>query len=114
MSWLSRHRLTSLPERDAQPRSADTCPEAHLKLHWRPLVLPESLRAALVRARARPWSFVRYDVDPGGVPGNLKVIESSGLPAFDEAARANVATWRFGFRRGVRQAVGCVSLVSTR
>ncbi|MCM0000195.1 MAG: energy transducer TonB [Erythrobacter sp.] len=52
------------------------------------------------------WTYVRYDVDTGGVPVNLATVLSSGDPALDAEAQRAVAESRYA--GGPR--TGCVRM----
>jgi TonB family protein len=54
----------------------------------------------------RQWTYVRYEVDPEGVPVNLTTGESSGYAALDEEALRAVSAGRYagGPRTGCIQA----------
>ena len=76
------------------------------------LVLPADLMTTMVLHDAKPWAFVRYDIDGDGTPLNVAIEKSSGLKSFDRAAIETVTTWRFELTGGIKEAHGCISQVA--
>ena len=76
------------------------------------MVLPADLMTTMVLHDAKPWAYVRYDVDTDGTPLNVAVDTSSGLKSFDRAAIETVTSWRFDLSGGLKDAHGCVSEVA--
>jgi TonB family protein len=111
-AWLGTNKLPARLAKDAAPKPTASCPEDRIKDRGpRQFRIPATLATVLVSYSARPWAFVRYDLDAEGKPMNLKVERSAGLKSFDGAALDTVAGWRFEMG-GLAGATGCVSEVS--
>lgn len=107
-AWLDKNRLPKHPE--AGPQQADTCPTDKVRDRARrQLILPADLMTTMVLHEAKPWAFVRYDVDTTGEPINVQIEQSSGLKSFDRAAIETVTSWRFDLSGGLSAAYGCVA-----
>jgi TonB family protein len=112
-SWLGSNKLAHAPEKESSPQSAATCPEGKIADRGtRQLRLPSTLVTVLVSYEARPWAFVRYDLDATGTPVNLKIEKSAGLKSFDQAALDTVRSWRFELKDGLSGAKACVADVA--
>ena len=111
--WLQKNRLPKRPQGTAVPKSDPTCPDDKVKDRGgRHMVLPADLMTTLVMHDAKPWAYVRYDVDTDGTPLNVVIEQSSGLKSFDRAAIETVGRWRFDLATGLVAAHGCVTEVS--
>jgi TonB family protein len=111
--WLQKNRLPKRPGKDDAPKNDATCPEAMIKDRAaKHMVLPADLMTTLVMHDAKPWAYVRYDVDTDGTPLNVVIERSSGLKSFDRAAIETVTSWRFTLSSGLVAAHGCVTEVS--
>jgi len=111
--YLQKNRLPKRPVAGSEPKNDPTCPDAKVKDRGaKKMVLPADLMTTLVMHDAKPWAFVRYDVDTDGTPLNITVEASSGLKSFDRAAIETVTGWRFDLSGGLTSAHGCVSEVS--
>ena len=112
-AWLQKNRLPKRPVAAAVPKNEPACPED--KVHdrgRRQMILPADLMTTMVMHDAKPWAYLRYDVDGDGTPLNITVESSSGLKSFDRAAIETVTNWRFDLTGGLREAHGCVTEVS--
>jgi hypothetical protein len=112
-AWLQKNRLPAHPAVANAPKPEPTCPVD--KVHDRgrhQLVLPADLMTTMVLHDAKPWAYLRYDVDGDGTPLNVTVETSSGLKSFDRAAIETVTSWRFDLSGGLKDAHGCVSEVA--
>lgn len=114
LDWLRGRQLTNLSaEREAWPRSEETCSPRNLRMAGRPsLRLDEGVADALKSAQTTGWSFVRFDVEADGRPVKVVAIDSAGLPAYDSAAVAAVQKTRFRFASGADLAKGCLAFFS--
>ncbi len=111
--WLGTHKLPVRPDKLIAPKAAVTCPEKSIKDQGkRNFQMPATLATVLVSYEARPWAYVRYDLDRTGAPQNLKVESSSGLKSFDRAALETVSAWRFVLPAGLTDATGCIAEVA--
>jgi Gram-negative bacterial TonB protein C-terminal len=112
-AWLDKNRVPPAPALADAPKSAATCPAD--KLHdrgHRQLLIPADLMTTMVLHDAKPWAYLRFDVDADGTPLNVAVEKSSGLKSFDRAAIETVTSWRFDFSGGLKEAHGCISEVT--
>jgi Gram-negative bacterial TonB protein C-terminal len=111
--FLQKNRLPKRPAAGNEPKNDATCPVDKIKDRGaKKMVLPADLMTTLVMHDAKPWAYVRYDVDTDGTPLNIKIEASSGLKSFDRAAIETVTGWRFDLGSGLTSAHGCVSEVS--
>lgn len=111
--FLQKNRLPKRPAAGNEPKNDATCPDDKVKDRGsKKMVLPADLMTTLVMHDAKPWAYVRYDVDTDGTPLNIKIEASSGLKSFDRAAIETVTNWRFDLSGGLKDAHGCVSEVS--
>ncbi len=111
--WLQKNRLPKRPVADAIPKNDPSCPADKVKDRGaKHMVLPADLMTTLVMHDAKPWAYVRYDVDTDGTPLNVVIETSSGLKSFDRAAIETVTSWRFDLSAGLVAAHGCVTEVS--
>ncbi len=111
--FLQKNRLPKRPAAGSEPKNDATCPEEKVKDRGaKKMVLPADLMTTLVMHDAKPWAYVRYDIDTDGTPLNIKIDASSGLKSFDRAAIETVTNWRFDLSGGLKDAHGCVSEVS--
>ena len=111
--FLQKNRLPKRPAAGNEPKNDAACPDDKVKDRGsKKMVLPADLMTTLVMHDAKPWAYVRYDVDTDGTPLNIKIEASSGLKSFDRAAIETVTTWRFDLSGGLKDAHGCVSEVS--
>ena len=113
-AWLQKNWMPAPPAQAATPKSDPaTCPMGKVtdRGHHQ-MVLPADLMTTMVLHDAKPWAYVRYDVDTDGTPLNVAVDTSSGLKSFDRAAIETVTSWRFDLSGGLKDAHGCVSEVA--
>jgi len=113
-AWLQKNRLPRQPALAAAPKSdSTTCAAGKVLDHGHHgMVLPADLMTTMVLRDAKPWAYVRYDVDTDGTPLNIAIDTSAGLKSFDRAAIETVTGWRFDLAGGIKDAHGCVSLVA--
>ena len=112
-AWLQKNRLPKLPAPAAAPKAEALCPPDKVRDRGRhQLLLPADLMTTMVLHDAKPWAYLRYDVDGDGTPLNVTVEQSSGLKSFDRAAIETVTSWRFDLSGGLKDAHGCVSEVA--
>lgn len=112
-AWLGSNKLPERPIGEAAPKAAKTCPDEQIADRGkRQLQVPATLATVLVSYEAKPWAFVRYDLDETGKPMKLKIEKSSGLKSFDQAAIETVSAWRFDFTGEAKSAKGCIAEVS--
>jgi TonB family protein len=112
-AWLQKNRLQKHPAKVDGPQLASSCPEDKVKPHGhRQILLPADLVTTLALHDAKPWAFVRYDIDSGGSPINLRIESSAGLKSFDNAALDTVTSWRFDLQEGMNGAYGCLADVT--
>lgn len=113
-AWLGKNRLPKPPLAAAAPKSDPaTCAAGKVLDRGRhQMILPADLMTTMVLHDAKPWAYVRYDVDTDGTPLNVAIENSSGLKSFDRAAIETVTSWRFDLSGGLKDAHGCVSLVA--
>jgi len=112
-AWLQKNRLPAHPVLAEVPKAEPACPAD--KVHDRgrhQMLLPADLMTTMVMHDAKPWTYLRYDVDGDGTPLNITVEKSSGLKSFDRAAIETVTNWRFDLSGGLKDAHGCVSEVA--
>jgi TonB family protein len=111
--FLQKNRLPKRPAAGNEPKNDAACPAEQVKDRaGKKMRLPADLMTTLVMHDAKPWAYVRYDVDTDGTPLNVKIEASSGLKSFDRAAIETVTGWRFDLSGGLTSAHGCVSEVS--
>lgn len=109
-AWLGSNKLPEHPAGEAAPQAAKTCPSDQIADRGkRQMQIPNTLATVLVSYEAKPWAFVRYDLDDTGTPLKLKIEKSSGLKSFDQAAIETVKTWRFDFTGDTKSAKGCIA-----
>ena len=112
-TWLQKNRLPKRPLAANAPKNDTTCPDGKVKDKGRrQMILPADLMTTMVMHDAKPWAYLRYDVDTDGTPLNITVEASSGLKSFDRAAIETVTSWRFELTGGLKDAHGCVTEVS--
>jgi len=112
-AWLGKNRLPRPPAVADAPKSEATCPATQVRDRGpHQMLLPADLMTTMVLHDAKPWAFVRYDVDGDGTPLNVTVEKSSGLKSFDRAAVETVTRWRFDLSGGLKDAHGCISEVA--
>ena len=113
-AWLQKNRLPKPPTSGTAPVSnVATCPSTAVHDRGRhQMILPADLMTTMVLHDAKPWAYVRYDVDTDGTPLNIAIQTSSGLKSFDRAAIETVTAWKFDLSGGLKDAHDCVSLVA--
>lgn len=112
-AWLQKNRLPKHPVAAAVPKNEPACPDDKVKDKGRrQMVLPADLMTTMVMHDAKPWAYLRFDVDTDGTPLNITVETSSGLKSFDRAAIETVTSWRFELTGGLKEAHGCVTEVA--
>lgn len=112
-AWLQKNRLPKHPLAAAVPKNEATCPSDKVRDKGRrQMVLPADLMTTMVMHDAKPWAYLRFDVDADGTPLNITVDTSSGLKSFDRAAIETVTSWRFELTGGLKEAHGCVTEVA--
>ena len=112
-AWLQKNRLPVRPAAANVPKNEPACPDDKVRDRGRRhMVLPADLMTTMVMHDAKPWAYVRYDVDTDGTPLNVTIEQSSGLKSFDRAAIETVTSWHFDLTGGLTSAHGCVTEVS--
>ena len=112
-AWLQKNRLPKPPVAPDAPKAEAACPADKVKDRGRhQMVLPADLMTTMVLQDAKPWAFLRYDVDGDGTPLNITIEKSAGLKSFDRAAIETVTSWRFDLSGGLKDAHGCISEVA--
>jgi len=112
-AWLQKNRLPRHPTAVDAPKAGAGCPAGKVNDRGRhQMLLPADLMTTMVLHDAKPWAYLRYDVDGDGTPLNITVERSSGLKSFDRAAIETVTAWRFDLSGGLKDAHGCVSEVA--
>jgi Gram-negative bacterial TonB protein C-terminal len=112
-AWLDKNRVPPQPVLAEAPQPESACPAEKVRDRGHhQLVLPADLMTTMVVHDAKPWAYVRYDIDGDGTPLNVTVEKSSGLKSFDRAAIETVTSWRFDLSGGLKDAHGCISAVT--
>ena len=111
--YLQKNRLAKRPKADIAPKAEAGCPDAKVKDRGgRQMLLPADLMTTLVMHDAKPWAYLKYDVDSDGSPINVTIVQSAGLKSFDRAAIETVMGWKFDLLGGLKEARGCMAEVA--